>query len=218
MRDIKAFVFDMDGVIFDSERAVIECWKKVAPGYGIDDIEVHCHAACGLTAAETRKLFTARYGEDLPYDEMIAKRRILIRQMFDEGKVAVKPGVRELLGYLKDNGYKVALASSTSREWVMRELDQAGLTGFFDEIVCGDMVTRSKPAPDIFLEACSRLHTDPSEAAAVEDSYNGVRSATSAGLYTIMVPDLLEPDEEMRDKADLILDSLVLVLEKIRQH
>ena len=100
----------------------------------------------------------------------------------------------------------------------MRELDQAGLTGFFDEIVCGDMLTRSKPAPDIFLEACSRLHTDPSEAAAVEDSYNGVRSATSAGLYTIMVPDLLEPDEEMRDKADLILDSLVLVLEKIRQH
>jgi HAD superfamily hydrolase (TIGR01509 family) len=214
----KAFVFDMDGVIFDSEKAVIECWKKVAPLYGITDIEKHCNAALGLTASETRKIFFERYGDGLPYDEMIGKRRILIRQMFDEGRVATKPGVTELLSYLKNNGYKVALASSTSQTWVRHELELAGLIGFFDELVCGDMVSRSKPEPDIFLEAVRRLGVLPEESVAVEDSYNGVRSAKSAGLFTVMVPDLLEPDDEMRKIADKITDSLNSVLEWIRDN
>ena len=138
-------------------------------------------------------------------------------RMFDAGLVAVKPGVRELLGYLKDNGVKVALASSTSSKSVLREIIAAGLEKYFDEIVCGDMVTRSKPEPDIWLEALRRLNVEAKDAAAIEDSFNGVRSAKAAGLYTIMVPDIVQPDDEIRALADQVFPSLKEVLESIEK-
>ncbi len=148
------------------------------------------------------------YGTEIDYDGLNQKKRELFARMFDAGLVAVKPGVREFLGYLKGNGVKVALASSTSSKSVLREIIAAGLEKYFDEIVCGDMVTRSKPEPDIWLETLRRLGVDAKDAAAVEDSYNGVRSAKAAGLYTFMVPDLMQPDDEMKALADQILPSL----------
>lgn len=212
----KAVLFDMDGVIFDSERGVIEAWKLVAPEAGLKDIEKFCYSALGINSAATRELFVKMYGTEIDYDSINQKRRELFARMFDAGLVAVKPGVRELLGYLKDNGVKVALASSTSSKSVLREIIAAGLEKYFDEIVCGDMVTRSKPEPDIWLEALRRLGVDAKDAAAVEDSFNGVRSAKAAGLYTIMVPDLLQPDDEIRELADQVLPSLNEVLEFIK--
>ena len=156
------------------------------------------------------------YGPDVPYDELNEKKRALFKQLFDTGLVAVKPGTRELLAYLKDNGIKTALASSTSSASVLREIVGAGLEKYFDQIVCGDMVERSKPAPDIWLEALRRLGVDAADAAAIEDSFNGVRSAKAAGLYTIMVPDLVQPDDEIRALADQVFPSLKEVLEFIR--
>ena len=217
MSGFKAFVFDMDGVIFDSERAVIESWKIVAPQYGITDIEEHCFEAIGRNSEVTRKLFVERYGDKLPYDEMKAKKGELIWKMFEEKKVALKPGVRELLSYLKAHGYKVALASSTSHAMVTKELTIVELIDYFDELVCGNMVSRSKPEPDIFLEACRRIGEEPADCIAVEDSFNGIRSASSAGLYTIMVPDLLAPDEEIRSLCDAVYESLNGVLGWIRE-
>ena len=218
MSRFKAFVFDMDGVIFDSERAVIESWKIIAPQYGITDIEEHCYSVIGRNADMTRKLFKERYGDELPYDEMVSRRREIIWKMFEENKVAVKPGVRELLGFLKENGFKIALASSTAYDLVARELKIAELIDYFDEIVCGNMVSRSKPAPDIFLEACRRIGVEPGNCVAVEDSFNGIRAAHSAGLYTIMVPDLLAPDEEIKSLCDAVYESLNGVLGWIRDY
>lgn len=212
----KAVLFDMDGVIFDTERAVIECWKLVAPEAGLKDIEVFCKNALGINSQATRELFISMYGTEVDYEGLNQKKRELFVRMFDAGLVAVKPGVRELLGYLKDNGVKVALASSTSSKSVLREIIGAGLEKYFDEIVCGDMVTRSKPAPDIWLEALRRLGVDAKDAAAVEDSFNGVRSAKAAGLYTMMVPDILQPDDEIRALADQVFPSLNEVLEFIK--
>ena len=92
----KSFIFDMDGVIFDSERAVIDCWKVIAPQYGITDIETHCIAATGLNEQATRKIFKEQYGEDMPYDEMRARRKALFIERFDQGLVPVKQGTEEL--------------------------------------------------------------------------------------------------------------------------
>ena len=209
----EAVLFDMDGVIFDSERAVIECWKLVAPEAGLKDIEVFCNRALGINSAATRELFVSMYGEDVPYDELNQKKRELFVRMFDAGLIAVKPGVRDLLSYLKENGVKTALASSTSSKSVLREIIGAGLEKYFDEIVCGDMVTRSKPEPDIWLEALRRLGVDASRAAGIEDSFNGVKSAKAAGLYTIMVPDLMQPDEEIAALADVVYPSLKEVMD-----
>ena len=214
----KAFVFDMDGVIFDSERAVIDCWKVIAPQYGITDIETHCVAATGLNEQATRKIFKEQYGDELPYDEMRARRRALFMERFDQGLVPVKEGTVELLSYLKDNGFKIALASSTSEGTVRRELGIAGLIDYFDVIVGGDKVTRSKPDPEIFLMAMDQLGILPCESVVIEDSYNGVRAGNASGAYTIMVPDLLMPDDEMREKADDIKESLTEVLEWIRRY
>ena len=215
---IKAFIFDMDGVIFDSERAVIDCWKVIAPQYGITDIETHCIAATGLNEQATRKIFKEQYGEDMPYDEMRAKRKALFIERFDQGLVPVKPGTVELLSYLKDNGYKVALASSTSEGTVRRELGIAGLIEFFDVIIGGDKVTHSKPDPEIFLMAMEQLGVESGESVIIEDSYNGVRAADASGAYTVMVPDLLPPTDEMREKADIIKNSLNDVLDWIKEN
>ena len=204
----------MDGVIFDTERAVIECWKLVAPEAGLKDIELFCQRALGINSAATRELFVSMYGTEVDYDGLNQKKREIFMRMF--GLIAVKPGVRELLGYLKDNGIKVALASSTSSKSVLREIIAAGLEKYFDEIVCGDMVERSKPAPDIWLEALRRLGVDAKDAAAVEDSFNGVRSAKAAGLYTFMVPDIVQPDDEIRELADQVFQSLNEVLDFIK--
>ena len=214
--DIKAFIFDMDGVIFDSEREVIDCWKVIAPQYGITDIETHCIAATGLNEEATRKIFREQYGDDMPYDEMRAKRRALFVERFDKGLVPVKPGARELLSYLKENGYKVALASSTSEGTVRRELTIAGLIDFFDVVIGGDKVTHSKPDPEIFLMAMEQLNVTADKSVIIEDSYNGVRAADASGAFTIMVPDILPPTDEIRGKTDIILETLFDVEEWVK--
>lgn len=208
----------MDGVIFDSERAVIECWKVIAPQYGITDIETHCIAATGLNEEATRRIFKEQYGEELPYEEMRMKRRALFIERFDKGLVPVKPGARELLEHLKESGYKVALASSTSEKTVRRELGIVGLLELFDVVIGGDRVTRSKPDPEIFLMAMEQLNVTPGESVVIEDSFNGVRASHAAGALTVMVPDILQPDDEIRSKADLILDSLFDVLERVKRN
>ena len=214
--NIEAVLFDMDGVIFDSERAVIDCWKIVAAEAGVPDIEGFCTRALGITSAATKELFLDIYGDKYPYDELNQKKRELVVARFDAGLVAVKPGCRELLTYLNGNGIKAAVASSTSTNSVTREIRGAGLYDFFDEIVCGDMIEHSKPAPDIWLKAMELLGVSPEGSVAIEDSFNGVRSAKAAGLYTIMVPDLVQPDDEIRGLADIVLPSLNEALEHIK--
>ena len=120
----------------------------------------------------------------------------------------MKPGVKELLSYLKENGYLVGLASSTRQAIVEQEIRDAGLMPYFDNLVCGDMLKRSKPEPDIYLKACENLDVEPRMAVAVEDSYNGIRSAKRAGMVPVMVPDMVQPDEEMRSLAHKICKDL----------
>ncbi|MBP3543146.1 MAG: HAD family phosphatase [Lachnospiraceae bacterium] len=208
---ISAVVFDMDGVIFDSEKGVIECWKEIADKYGIPDIESACRECLGINATATRERMKKRYGQDFPYDEYKKEMSAVFHGKYDGGRLPKKPGVHELFEYLKMQGMKIALASSTRRETVMQELGDGGLLHYFDEVVCGDMVERSKPEPDIFLKACELLRVNPAEAYAIEDSYNGIRAAHAAGMKAIMVPDLAEPTEEMERLAEVILPSLVEV-------
>lgn len=215
---LSAVVFDMDGVIFDSETGVIECWKEIADKYGIPDIEAACRECLGSNAAATKERMKKRYGEDFPYDEYRKEASALFHGKYDGGRLPKKAGVHELLEYLKLQGIKIALASSTRRETVLQELGDGGLLEYFDAVVCGDMVAKSKPEPDIFLKACELLQVNPTAAYAIEDSYNGIRAAHAAGMKPIMVPDLAEPTEEMEKLAEVILPSLVEVKEYIEEH
>lgn len=213
----KAVVFDMDGVIFDSERAVMDCWVELAAKYQIADIESAVLACTGTTMARTREIMLERYGSDFPYDRYEAEASRMYHEKYDGGRLPVKPGVRELLSYLKEHGKKIALASSTRRQTVISQLTDAGLLDFFDQVICGDMVERSKPAPDIFLRACEALHTAPEASFAIEDSYNGIRAAHAGGLRPVMVPDLLAADEEMEQLAEVVLDNLLGVRDYLQK-
>lgn len=216
-QNFKAVVFDMDGVIFDSERLVIACWKIIADKYGVPDIEAICHECLGVNATETKQKFLNHYGQDFPYDAYKSEMSRLFHERYDGGRLPMKKGVAELLQYLKDAGVKVALASSTRREVVEQELKDAGIVHYFDVVIGGDMVTRSKPQPDIFLKACEELGVEPREAFAIEDSYNGIRAAATGKLRALMVPDLMEPTQEMRELAEQIFENLLEVKDYISE-
>lgn len=124
----------------------------------------------------------------------------------------MKKGVRELLDFLRSGGYSIGLASSTSRPSVEELLERAGIRGYFQSLTTGDMVEHSKPCPDIYLMACESLNVSPAQAMAIEDSPNGIRAAHSAGMLPVMVPDLIAPDQEMRDKSVLICRDLLEVI------
>lgn len=209
----KAVVFDMDGVIFDSERAVMQCWKEVASRHNIPDIEKAILACTGTTMVRTREIMLNLYGADFPYDEYARESSAIFHSRYDGGRLPMKPGVKELLTFLKEHNKKIALASSTRQQVVTDELRDAGIIEYFDRIICGDMVSRSKPAPDIFLKACEELNISPSDSYAIEDSYNGIRAAHAGGLHPIMVPDLLPADEEMQSLAEIVLPNLTSVKE-----
>ena len=209
----EAVVFDMDGVIFDSERAVMNCWLELAQKYDIKDIEKPYFACVGTTMTRTREIMLETYGEDFPYDEYARESSLMYHEKYDGGKLPMKPGVMELLSYLKGKGKKIALASSTRRETVTNQLRWAGIIDYFDVIICGDMVAKSKPAPDIFLKACQELGVSQENTYAIEDSYNGIRAAHAGQLRPIMVPDLLEADDEMRGMAECVCDNLNEVID-----
>ncbi len=214
---MKAVIFDMDGVIFDSEKLVIECWQEVAEKYHIPNIENICRECLGVNSVETRQKFLDYYGQDFPYDDYKKEMSDLFHGLYDDGRLPIKVGIRELLEYLKAAGFRTAVASSTRSAVVRQELTDAHLIEYFDVVIGGDMVTRSKPCPDIFLKACDELKVKPDEAYVIEDSYNGIRAAAAGKIAAFMVPDLMPPTEEMRQLATKIFDNLLEVEDYLDQ-
>lgn len=213
---MKTVIFDMDGVIFDSERVVYNGWKELAEKYGFENLETVYRKCIGVNAAKTKEIFLEFYGKDFPYDAYCKEQSMNYHAKYDNGRLPLKKGVRELLEYLKENDYFVAIASSTRTAVVEQQVTDAGLRKYFDRIVGGDMVTKSKPEPDIFLKAVEGLDVELSKVIVIEDSYNGIRAAYSAGMFPIMVPDMIEPDMEMEEKAKVILTDLLQVKEHLK--
>ena len=207
----------MDGVIFDSERAYIAAYKKLAPKYGLNDFEV-IHRACmdsiGANRQKTKEIFFAYVGHEFDY---LAYREDVQAEL-NKNDYVIKPGVYEIFDWLREIGAKIALASSTREVSVRKSLGKADLVKYFDQIVCGDMVSHSKPHPEIFLKAAEKLQVAPETCYVIEDSFNGIRAAHAAGMHPIMVPDILQPDEEIRGLAEVILPSLFEVKEYLEKQ
>lgn len=212
---IKAVVFDMDGVIFDSEKLYRKHWMISAKEYGLDEevMKTLLDKIAGATKERNEKLMKDHFGQDFDYMAFRESTMTRMDKDIDENGVELKPGVRELFNYLKGHGYMIGLATSTVKERAERNLKRAGLISYFDGIMYGGIVTNGKPAPDIYEHACQLLGVPVSEAIGVEDSINGIISSHAAGLYTIMVVDLIQPNDEVRAIADQIYDSLFEVKE-----
>lgn len=206
-------IFDMDGTIFDTERLVLDCWERVGETHGIPDIREVFMRCIGTNKIRTQEIVFAHYGEDFPYEKFSEESSVLFHEIADKEGIPVKPGAGELMKYLSEKKIPMGLASSTRLAVVTQELQAAGLYEYFQVVVGGDLLKNSKPAPDIYLMTCERMGVLPGNTYAIEDSYNGIRSAHSAGMHPIMVPDLTPATEEMRDLSEAVFADLFQVME-----
>lgn len=213
---IRSVVFDMDGVLFDTERLSQHYWGKAGREIGLPHMDEEIYAYLGINSRASEEMFERDHGDVMSYAEWNRIVRGLSADHIAQHGVPVKAGVRELLAFLRESGISVALATSTARPLAEKYLRQTEIIGYFDQIVTGDMVKNGKPAPDIYLMACEMLGAAPAEAIAVEDSYNGIRSAHAAGMIPVMVPDLLVPTAEMQALSGAILPSLTDVIEWLK--
>lgn len=194
---IEAVVFDMDGVLFDTEYLICNAWMEIAKELklvGMKEVLLKC---IGRNYAESKRIFLEHYQEIGEFDQLRERADGIVHQRIEAQGMPMKEGVYELLQFLKDKGYKIGLASSTHKERVLAHLRRAGMEQYFTVIIGGDMVSHSKPHPEIYQKACKALGVPPELVFCIEDSPSGIRSAHAAGLQVIMVPDLIQPTEEI---------------------
>lgn len=187
----------MDGVLFDTEIMSSKAWDQLARERGLGDIERLTADCIGRNRADIELQFQRHFGEAFDAKEFLSAGRALMQKWLDEDGLPLMKGTREILSYLKENGYLVGVASSSSTRTILEHMERSGLRGYFQAIVGGDQVRLSKPRPDIYLKACAAIGKNPRDVVAVEDSPNGIRAAHAAGMKPVMIPDLIEPDEEI---------------------
>jgi HAD superfamily hydrolase (TIGR01509 family) len=212
---IEAVIFDMDGTLIDSESVYIAAMNEAAGTLGLALPIDLCHAMVGVPSHECNVMLQEHYG--LGFDLAVFRGHFstsVQRQMSES--VPVKPGVVELLDFLRDRGLPLAIATSAARATAERNLGRAGLLDRFDALATRDDVDHPKPAPDLYLEAAMRLGVDPTRCVAFEDSSIGIIAAHSAGMRAVMVLDILPPTEEARGKCFHIAEDLHEVLRRMK--
>jgi len=215
---IKAVVFDMDGVLYDTEKVAYTCWKEEADRLGLSSIEYVHRGACGLNHTDGSAWLKKNYGQDFDAEGFMKRCGRNMQEKLRREGLPVKEGAREIVYWLKEKKIPSAICSSTVVPTIEDHLRQTGLDGCFNAVIGGNMVEHSKPKPDIYLKACQALNQDPSECIAVEDSPNGIRSAHAAGMLTVMVPDLIPPTEELTSLCFRVEPSLLTLLEYLKSR
>jgi HAD superfamily hydrolase (TIGR01509 family) len=205
-RPVRAVIFDMDGLLVDTEAPVRDALMSAAARVGRDLPMAVFMSMVGTTSAHSDQVPVEHFGADFDLEAYLAEVRRLLELAFDIG-VPLKPGAAELLVLLDEVGLPKALVTSSSRGAVDRHLP-AQVVARFSILITSESVERGKPHPEPYLKAAAALGIPPEDCLALEDSHNGIRSAHAAGMMAVMVPDLLEATDEMREKTVAIADSL----------
>jgi HAD superfamily hydrolase (TIGR01509 family) len=205
---LKAAIFDMDGLLLDTERPAVNAWAQATAEMGLSLPEAVVIGTIGRDWEATKRIILETLGDGAPYDALIERVQAIYHRFLTDGVVPVKPGAVEILRMMRDIGLTAGLATSTVRksmEWKMRS---AGLLYYFSASACGDEVSQSKPQPDIYLLAAKCIGVEPEYCVALEDSPAGIMAAKAAGMTTVMVPDLVQPDEEILKVTDYVVKDL----------
>jgi HAD superfamily hydrolase (TIGR01509 family) len=201
-------IFDMDGLLLDTERIARIAWQETARRAGHEMPDALFALMIGRSKRDSGELMRARLGPDFEFEKIHAATALLFEEIVERDGLPLKAGARELLDHLAARQTPLAVATSTRNPVAARRLEQLGLLRYFSVLVTGDQVTHGKPAPDIYRLAAQRLGVDPAASFALEDSHAGIRSAHGAGLKVIMVPDLLPPTPEIAALTHAIVPTL----------
>lgn len=190
----EAIIFDMDGLMFDSERATRDAYYEVARQDGFDFSDEFYVGLLGKNQKAIFKTFTDHYGDNFPIPEIFKRVHQIIRERYEREGVPVKEGLEDLLKTCRELGLKTVVATSSERNRVDDLLKMTGLTEYFDETICGDEIENGKPNPEIFLKAAAKIGVKPENAWVLEDSKAGIEAAHRAEIPVICVIDLAEPE------------------------
>lgn len=218
--DVKAVIFDMDGLMFDTEILSSKCLVKAAADYGVEMTIEETFPALGKTWEDTYTLFEEYYSDNPKIDgrQMVKNAQKYIDETLYTVGPDKKPYIEELLVFLRDNDYKVAVASSSNISDIDNNITRTDLKKYFDIIASGQEVENGKPHPDVFLLAAERLGVEPEKCLVLEDSRNGILGAVRANMKSIIIPDLYEPDSEVLDMVDFAVKDLGEVIKILNKR
>lgn len=215
MEKIKGVIFDMDGLIIDTEKWLQKYYIKAGKTLGFDIKPEYVLAIRSLSAEYAEPLLKRLMGNDFDYNKVKSLRKVYMNEHIQKYGIEKKKGIDELLQYIKHSNLKCAVATATAPDRTEEYLKKIGIYNYFNKIVCATTVKHGKPQPDVYIEASKALDIPPQNCLALEDSPNGVLSAYRAGCITVMVPDLTQPDEETQkiiySKADSLLDVIDII-------
>jgi len=214
---IRATIFDMDGLMLDTERMALRAWRRAAEEFGVSIRDELALSLVGRNVPDTRAILRETLGAGFPLEDCWSRTTELYAADISENGIPLKPGLAELLDFLEGESIDVAVATSTYRALTIHKLELTGLISRFKAIIAGDEVDNGKPAPDIFLAAAQLLGAPPERCVVLEDSFSGIRAAHAANMIPIMVPDLAQPTEEIRSLAHAIVPSLHHARDVIRR-
>jgi beta-phosphoglucomutase-like phosphatase (HAD superfamily) len=207
-----AVIFDMDGLMMDTERMARAAWTRALADHGYNIDSADYLRIVGRTVQDAQHILSQLFGPELPFEQVFAKRQAYYDEDIEQNGIPTKAGLFELLDFLERKTLPKAVASSTPCWFATRKLERIGVEQRFLAVVCGDMVAQGKPAPDLFLEAARRMAIPPERCIVLEDSEAGIRAAHNARMLPLMIPDLKQPEAEIQQQAYRILPSLLDVI------
>ena len=216
--DIKAVLFDMDGLMVDTESLATEAFIHSAKKQGYDMTKEETLLVLGFTTKSIYEFWENYFkNSDVSGKQLVDDHYKYIENILFTTGPRKMPYIEELLKYLKESNYKVALASSSNMDHIINNMEKTGLKKYIDEFASGAEVENGKPAPDVFLLAAERLGVKPEECLVLEDSKAGVIAGSSAGAKVIMVPDMFKPDEECKERTYRIVGNLGEVISVLEE-
>ena len=215
---IKAIIFDMDGLMIDSEIETFKGYKKILESYGYELSLDFFKTLLGNNMLSVKSKFIEYYGYDFPVDTIVKQLHDYLHVTFDTYGVPLKKGLLELLHYLKENGYKTIVATGSSKKRVKHILDKANISHLFDDCICGDEVSNGKPDPETFIKGCHKLNVNYDEVIVLEDSEAGILAAYNGNMKVICIPDMKEHSDDIYHLCEAVYPSLDYVIEYLKKR